>query len=122
MKSFLFFFFLFFLSKRFQYRANTAERKRKLTSQGYDSIASGKCRNDRKHNYLKPNFRGLAFSSEWGSQMYKMSASIKLRPPLFRQQQFYDPHHRYTLPLKQAKIVLKSVFLNKINTLSVVIL
>ena len=32
------------------------------------------------------------------------------------------PHHQYTLPLKQAKIVLKSVFLNKINTLSVVIL
>ena len=26
-------------------------------------------------------------------------------------------HHRYTLPPKQAKIVLKSVFLNKINTL-----
>ena len=32
------------------------------------------------------------------------------------------PHYRYTLPPKQAKIVLKSVFLNKINTLSVVIL
>ena len=32
------------------------------------------------------------------------------------------PHHRYTLPPKQAKIVLKSVLLNKINTLSVVIL
>ena len=32
------------------------------------------------------------------------------------------PHHRYTLPPKQAKIVLKSVFFNKINTLSVVIL
>ena len=29
---------------------------------------------------------------------------------------------RYTLPRKQAKIVLKSIFLNKINTLSVVIL
>ena len=31
-------------------------------------------------------------------------------------------HHRYTLPPTQAKTVLKSVFLNKINTLSVVIL
>ena len=29
------------------------------------------------------------------------------------------PHHRFTLPPKRAKIVLKSVFLNKINTLSV---
>ena len=38
--------------------------------------------------------------------------------PLFWQQKFYDPpHHRYTLPPKQAKIVLKSVFLSKINTL-----
>ena len=46
----------------------------------------------------------------------------KTATPLFRQQKFYDPHHRYTLPPKQAKIVLKSVFLNKINTLSVVIL
>ena len=45
----------------------------------------------------------------------------KTATPLFRQQKFYDPpYHRYTLPPKQAKIVLKSVFL--INTLSVVIL
>ena len=44
--------------------------------------------------------------------------------PLFRQQKFYDPpsHHQYTLLPKQTKIVLKSVFLNKINTLFVVIL
>ena len=34
----------------------------------------------------------------------------------------WPPNHWYTLPPKQAKIVLKSVFLNKINTLSVVIL
>ena len=47
---------------------------------------------------------------------------VKLRLPLFRQQQFYDPHHRYTLPPKPAKIVMESVFLNKINTPSVVIL
>ena len=62
-------------------------------------------------------FRGLSFSSEGGSQIYKKSASIKLQPPPpFRQQKFYDPHHRYTLPPKQAKIVLNSVFFNKINT------
>ena len=45
------------------------------------------------------------------------SASIKLRqpPPPFWQPKFYDPppHHQYTLPPKQAKIVLKTVFLNK---------
>ena len=47
----------------------------------------------------------------------------KIVTPLFRQEQFYDPtiYHRYTLPPKQAKIVLNSVFLNKINTLFVVI-
>ena len=66
--------------------------------------------------------RGLAFSLEGGSQIYNKSASIKLRPPYFGNKNFMTPHHRYTLPPKQAKIVLKSVFLNKINTLSVVIL
>ena len=65
---------------------------------------------------------GPAFSSEGGSQIYKKSAWIKLRPPYFGNKNFKTPHHRYTLPHKQAKIVLKSVFLNKINTLSVVIL
>ena len=54
--------------------------------------------------------RGLAFSSEGGSQIYKKSATIKLHPPPFRQQKFYDPHHQYTLTPKQATIVLKSVF------------
>ena len=44
----------------------------------------------------------------------------KIVNPLFWKN--YDPHHRYTLPPEQARIVLKSVFLNKINTLSVVIL
>ena len=57
-----------------------------------------------------------------GSQIYKKSASIKLWPPYFSNKNFTTPHHRYTLPPKQAKIVLKSVFLNKVNTLSVVIL
>ena len=40
-------------------------------------------------------------------------------PPLFQQKKKknYDPHHWYTLLPKQAKIVLKSVFLNKINTI-----
>ena len=56
------------------------------------------------------------------AQIYKKSASIKLRPPYFGNKKFMTPHHWYTLPLKQAKVVLKSVFLNKINTLSVVIL
>ena len=56
--------------------------------------------------------RGLAFSSEGGSQIYKKSASIKLRPPYFGNKNFMIPHHRYTLPPKQTK-----VFLNKINTL-----
>ena len=54
-----------------------------------------------------------------GSQIYKKSASIKLRPSYFGNKTFMTPHHRYTLPPKQAKIVLKSIFLNKINTLSV---
>ena len=40
----------------------------------------------------------------------------------FGNKNFMTPHHRYTLPPKQAKIVLKSVSLNKINILSVVIL
>ena len=68
--------------------------------------------------------RGLAFSLEEGSQIYKMLASIKLQPPLFRQQKLYDPPPITDTPYppKQAKIVLKSVFLNKIKTLSVVIL
>ena len=56
-----------------------------------------------------------------GSQIYKKSPSIKLRPPLFLQQNFYGPPTN-TPPPNQAKIVLKSIFLNKINTLSVVIL
>ena len=34
----------------------------------------------------------------------------KVVTPLFWQQKFYDPHHQYTLPPKQAKIALKSVF------------
>ena len=59
-----------------------------------------------------------------GAPNYKKSASIKLRPPILATKN-YDPpppHHRYTLTPKQAKIVLKSVFLNKIDTLTVVIL
>ena len=58
-----------------------------------------------------------------GSQIYKESASIKLRPTYFSNNNFRPPPPRqYTLPHKQAKTVLESVFLNKINTLSVVIL
>ena len=65
-------------------------------------------------------FKGLSFSLEGGSQIYKESQEIAT--PYFGNKNFMTPHHRYTLPPKQAKIVLKSVFLNKINTLSVVIL
>ena len=88
------------------------------------------------HHAPNINLVVLSYSTFWrnkgaiiffgrGFQIFQKSASIKLRPPLFRQQKFYDtppPRHQYTLPLKQAKIVLKSVFLNKINTLSVGIL
>ena len=67
--------------------------------------------------------RGLAFSSEGGgSKIYKKSMSKKLRPPILAAKKLCPPHHRYNLPQKQAKIVSKSVFLNKINTLSMVIL
>ena len=56
---------------------------------------------------------GLSFSL----QIYKKLGSIKLRPPILATKILWHPHHRYTLPPKQAKIVLKSVFQNKINTL-----
>ena len=39
--------------------------------------------------------RELAFPSEGRSQIYKKSASIKLRPPYFGNKNV-DPHHRYT--------------------------
>ena len=59
---------------------------------------------------LRASIRGLAFSSEGGSQIYKKLASMKLRPPYFGNKNFMTPHYRYTLPPKQAKIVLKPVF------------
>ena len=70
---------------------------------------------------------GAGIFFQRGSQIYKKAASIKLRPPPppFWQHQFYDPHITDTpYPLNRLKIVLKSVFLNKINTthVSVVIL
>ena len=52
---------------------------------------------------LKYSLRGLSFSSEGGGpQIYKKSASIELRPPYFGNKFFMTPHHRYTLPPKQA--------------------
>ena len=42
----------------------------------------------------------------------------KIATPYFGNNNFMTPHHRYTLHSKQAKIVLKSVFLNKMITLS----
>ena len=65
--------------------------------------------------------KGLSFSSKGGPKFTK-SASIELRPNNFGNKNFMTPHHQYTWPPKQANIVLKSVVLNKINTLSVVIL
>ena len=67
----------------------------------------------------------LAFSSEGGVPIYKKRRWWNCDPHLLRQQKFYDhpPRPIHTpYPPKQAKIVLKSVFLNKINALSVVIL
>ena len=54
--------------------------------------------------------RGLSFSSEGGSQIYKIVDVNKIATPLFREQKCMTPHHRHTLPPKQAKIVLKLVF------------
>ena len=70
-----------------------------------------------------PLFYGAIISFGRGPKFTKTSVSIKLRPPYFGNKNLMTPpHHRYTLRPKQAKIVLKSVFSNKINTLSVVIL
>ena len=68
--------------------------------------------------------RGLSFSSEGegeGPKFTKSRSRLNCDPPITATK-FLWPHHRYTLPPKHAKIVLKSVFLNKINTVSVVIL
>ena len=68
------------------------------------------------------SIRGLAFSLEGRVPNLQKVGSMKLQPPHFSNKNCMTPHHWYTLPPEQAKIVLKSVFLNKINTLSVVIL
>ena len=59
---------------------------------------------------IQTSVRGLAFSSEGGSQIYKKSASIKLPPPYFGNQNLMTPLSLIHLTPKQAKIVLKSVF------------
>ena len=67
--------------------------------------------------------QGTIIFFRWGSQIYKKSASIKLGPPYFGNKNFITLPSPIHLTPKQAKIVLKSIiFLNKINTLSVVIL
>ena len=71
-----------------------------------------------KHNQIFNGARGWHFLRKGVQNLQKVTVD-KTVTPLFWHQKFYDPHLRYTLPLKQAKIVLKSVFLNKINTLSV---
>ena len=58
-----------------------------------------------------------------GSPKFPKSFGInKIVTPLFCNKYFMTPITDTPYPLKQAKIVLKSVFLNKINRLSVVIL
>ena len=60
----------------------------------------------------------IFFGRGWVPNLQKVSINKIATHLPFRQQKFYDSsHHRYTLPSKQATIVLKSVFLNKINTL-----
>ena len=46
---------------------------------------------------------GAGIFFQRGSQIYKKSALIKLRPPYFGNKHFMTRHHRYTLPPKQAK-------------------
>ena len=40
---------------------------------------------------VKWGIRGLSFSLEWGVPYLQLSASIKLQPPPFQHQKFYDP-------------------------------
>ena len=60
------------------------------------------------HTWLLKSLRGYHFLRKGGPQIYKKSASIKLRPPISATKILWHPHHRYTLPPKQAKIELKS--------------
>ena len=69
--------------------------------------------------------RGLSFSLEGegeGPKFTKSRESIKLRPPDYGNKIFMAPITVTPYHLNMLKIVLKSVFLNKINTVSVVIL
>ena len=59
---------------------------------------------------------------DFEKEVFSKFGSFKCKSWPISAKKFYDPNHRNTLSPKQAKIVLKSVFLNKINTLSVVIL
>ena len=73
------------------------------------------------------SYRGLAFSLEGGSQIYKKSSLIKLRPPYLATKILWTPTTiRYTYnTLNRLKLYWNQsfwAFLNKINTLSVVIL
>ena len=69
--------------------------------------------------------KGLSIFSKWRSQMYKNSASIKLQPhPYFGEKNSSTPSppHPYTPYTLNSLNCIDSVFLNKINTLPVVIL
>ena len=65
--------------------------------------------------------KGYHFLGKGVPNLQKVGINKIVTPPISATQILRPPHHRFTLPPKQAKIVLKSV-LNKINTLSVVIL
>ena len=65
---------------------------------------------------------GWHFLRKGGPNLQKVGIDKTGTPPISATKILSPPHHRYILPLEQAKIVLKSVLLNKINTLSVVIL
>ena len=72
--------------------------------------------------YFKPKFAnfmlklgGWHFFGRGVPNLQKVGVD-KTATSLFRQQKhFMTSHHRYTFPPKKAKIVSKSVFLNKIN-------
>ena len=71
--------------------------------------------------YLWLKLKELSFSLKGVPNLQKVGVN-KIAIPHFGNKNFMTLHHRYTLPPKKAKIVLKSIFLNKISTLSVVTL
>ena len=81
------------------------------------------CKTERKrgHFWFATHLGGYHFLRKGVPNLPKVGVH-KTVTPYFCNKNVMTLHHRYTLSHKQAKIVLKSVFSNKINTLSVVIL